>query len=496
MYNFFYDETEHSRKVNYNTVSASNYCDNFIAVIVGWRPEEEKNFEDRYLRFEAKYDYRKRNGELKSQTMKLKDFKFGFASLNMNTIDFYEDLISLYNENSILYISVLSKIEYVINQLFSDYHNSIFCDVDYMKYSIIKAINVYRPQKVIESIYKEPKLFVNELRSFLKAQIVRNQANCNLKKHENYAFEEVLILLEDTEAPEKLEWSYVDAFEGFKNLLFEMKIKDCRLIIDREGYTSPTFNAAKSLGFQNVIEADSKEHVGIRMADMFAGLLSKLMQSLKNALTGDYTDGNIKKTLLKADWFELNQRQLELYKRLYRVVCENNNYWYKSYSGIYSDDLVAFVSFLQFMNHFKDADEVKENKTMQPEEYNTLVCENLQKRYKIMSNKLPIEFIREDDKDYFRNQRGAKVYKNIEKQPMLPILKGQNCFFVLSVGLSKQGIPLVTILQNDEPVCYRLPKEYDEWARTVIGMANIGESFFPENVLFSLIDGKYYADIL
>ena len=38
----------------------------------------------------------------------------------------------------------------------------MFVDVDYMKYSIIKAINIYQPQNVIEAIYKEPQIFVNE----------------------------------------------------------------------------------------------------------------------------------------------------------------------------------------------------------------------------------------------------------------------------------------------------------------------------------------------
>ena len=86
---------------------------------------------------------------------------------------------------------MFSKIEYVINQLFVNYHSSMFIDVDYMKYSIIKAINIYRPQKVIEAIYKEPQIFVKELRSFLEDRIINNQANNTLKEHENQAFEEV-----------------------------------------------------------------------------------------------------------------------------------------------------------------------------------------------------------------------------------------------------------------------------------------------------------------
>lgn len=138
-YVFFYDETEHGKKINYRTVIANNYCDNFITGVVGWKEENECIF-DRYLAFESKYYYRKKDGELKSQTMKTKDFRFGFASLNNHTIEFYKDLLSLFDEKIIIYFSVFSKIEYVLSQLFVNYHNSMFVDVDYMKYSIIRGI--------------------------------------------------------------------------------------------------------------------------------------------------------------------------------------------------------------------------------------------------------------------------------------------------------------------------------------------------------------------
>ena len=39
-YVFFYDETEHSRKINYKTVTANNYCDNLMTGIVGSKTEE------------------------------------------------------------------------------------------------------------------------------------------------------------------------------------------------------------------------------------------------------------------------------------------------------------------------------------------------------------------------------------------------------------------------------------------------------------------------
>lgn len=496
-YNFFYDETEHSRKINLETVTASNYYDNFISVIAGWASEESENVTSKYLAFETKYDYRKKNGELKSQTMKTKDFRLGFASLNNHTIEFYEDLISFFDDKIIIYFSVFSKIEYVVNQLFSEYHNSLFVDVDSMKYSIIKAINVYRPQNVIEAIYKEPQIFVDELRSFLEEQIIRNQSNGVLKEHENRAFGEILMLLNDTEFPESLDWTYFAPFDGFNKLLMELSIEDYKLIIDREGDANHTLNSARLVGLQNVTEEDSKEYVGIRMADMLAGLISKLMQSLKVSLTRDYKDGKIEKILLDSGWFALSQRQLDLYKKLYKVICVNNHYWYTAYAGIYFDDLVVFVSLLQYMNHFESVDEIRNVQLdMQPEYYNAFVCESLQERYKIMKSKLPIEPIMDNRNGYYYNQRGAKVYKDIAMQPYLPLSEGQNKYYVLSVGFSKKGEPLVTVSVNDEVLCYRLPDEYCDWALTMVGMANSGQIFFPEEVEFSLVDGRYFVDTL
>lgn len=127
---------------------------------------------------------------------------------------------------------------------------------------------------MIEAIYKEPQIFVKELRSFLEDRIIKNQANSILKEHENQAFEEILILLDDTELPETLDWVYFAPFDGFKKLMTEMNIVDYKLMIDREGEESHTLNSAIYAGLENVTEEDSKDYVGIRMADMLAGLIS------------------------------------------------------------------------------------------------------------------------------------------------------------------------------------------------------------------------------
>lgn len=496
-YNFYYDETEHSRKINYQTVTANNYYDNFITAIVGWNVEDTKEISERYENFEFKYEGRKKNGELKSVTMKQKDFRYGFASLNKNTIEFYEDLLNVYEENTVTYLSVFSKIEYVINQLFQDYNNLLFVDIDYMKYSIIKAILVYRPKIVIESIYNNPDEFVNELRLFFEDRIEKNKSNISLKKYENESFEEILMILSDVNPITGLDWNYYASFDGFDKLLQEMNIQEYTLIIDKEGDLHNTAVGAERVGIKNVSEGDSKKFVGIRMSDMFVGLISKMMQSLKKSLTDENANENVEKTLLEVGWFILNDRQLNLYKKLYRIICINNKHWYNTYSGIYTDDLVSFVSLLQFMNHFQIADEIRSaNYDMQSEYFNSYVCSSLQGHFEMIRNKIPLEPLTDDSEEFFFNQRRAKVYKDISKQPMLPIREGQNQYSVLAVGICYDGTPLVTISDDGEASCYKIPVDYSDWVMTMVGYANSGMNLLPSEVVFSLIKGKYQVDIL
>ena len=79
---------------------------------------------------------------------------------------------------------------------------------------------------------------------------------------------------------------------------------------------------------------------------------------------------------------------------------------------------------------------------------------------------------------------------------LLPITKGKNVYKVLSIGFGNTGTPMVTIENGRETVCYKLLYEYSEWAMTVVGCVNMGEKLVPGEVVFSLENGKYYADIL
>ena len=55
MYNFYYDESEHSKVINLTTINANNFFDNFTTVFVGWVDNKEHQLELIYKKFENTY---------------------------------------------------------------------------------------------------------------------------------------------------------------------------------------------------------------------------------------------------------------------------------------------------------------------------------------------------------------------------------------------------------------------------------------------------------
>lgn len=499
-YNFYYDESEHSRKINYNTVTAPNYYDNFVTAIVGWSSEKEKEVFEKYADFEDEYAERKdRNGEIKSTTLKQKQFKFGFASLDEVNTQFINDFLTIFDEDAHVYFSVFSKIEYLVLQFFAEYENDFLFDADAMKYSITKALVKYRPEKVIKCIYECPEQFVDMLKDFFSERIACNEANTELTEMENRTFLEILHFLGDISAVPVLQWDYHLPFYGFRKYLKEKGIQKYSFLVDKEGEdgkVSNTLKAAREVGLQNSNEADSKSCAGLRMADMMAGIISKLLKALRESLRYQSDEEAINKKILNIAWFQLNDSQLALYKKLYIIICEWQPAWYKSYSGVYSDDFVIFIALLNFMNHFQSAEQIQETIEMQGEYFNTFVCKQLSESFELKKCKLPMDPVISVNKETYLNQRGATVYFESEKQPLLHLHEGSQVFEVLSVGVTGSFIPLATILQDGNQVCYRLPQELSGWACSVAGFAAMGTNMFPSKVMFSKIEGNYYADIV
>lgn len=490
-FNFYYDETEHSRKINHRTVSASNYHDDFIAAAVGWDKFDEIEIEAKFRAFEDKHSRRTAGNELKSTTIKQSQLKYGFASLSKSTAALMNDFFDLFDERVFVYLSAFSKTEYIVRQVFTGYENSPFADMDLLKYSVTKAIVTYRPEEVIQSLYAGPEEFLESLKDFLRLKIDANKANIELKNREIEQFRCVLFLLEDAEPIKTLDWNYDSTLATLKAFLQEKSISEYSLIIDREARTA---ESARNLGFKRVSEGNSKEIFALRMADLLAGIAAKLMKALAKALAYRSAADETRKQLLDVGWFKLTEERLALYKKLHRIVMQYNNAWYKVSSGVYSDNLICFTTFLSFMDDFTSPRDVQGDLQMMPEYFNAAVCAALEHHFAMVRNKLPVIPINSDNSEYFFTQRGSKEYFDVSKQPRLEVGERARTYNVLAVGV-RNGKALVTLEEDNKVVCYALPNRLHSWAETLVGLANSGVNLFPEKVTFTPIDGELAAYI-
>ena len=85
-YSFFYDESEHSRKINKETILSNNFAYDFVSVIVGCKVCNENAIFNNYLLFENTYKEKFTVDELKSEIIKQNQIKHGFAGLNKLTV--------------------------------------------------------------------------------------------------------------------------------------------------------------------------------------------------------------------------------------------------------------------------------------------------------------------------------------------------------------------------------------------------------------------------
>lgn len=160
---------------------------------------------------------------------------------------------------------------------------------------------------------------------------------------------------------------------------------------------------------------------------------------------------------------------------------------------MYPDDIISFIALLQYIDDIGDDTKLKiSNEENHPEYFNSLLVQKLDDHFKSMGRREKIEFLGEDD---LEEQDFAEELLD-EEMELLPINEGQNYYFVLAIGVTREGKPFLVIYSGEEVMNYIIPKEYLEWAYHVLAFISGGVRLFPGEVVFSFIDGQYYVEIL
>jgi len=349
-YNFYFDESFHTRTITEPSFSANDYFNSYISTGMGINSNNISRIFRKYKEFEEKYKKFYSVSELKSEIINKKHYKYGISTFKKNEVELYYDYFTFLLDNDIqYYISVCDKLEYLLLQCKYKapyYFNKYACI-----YSLTKLINVYRPKDVIEDIMNKNNKLIEDLRKFLIKQLNIN-GNIKLKENENEAINNILLFLKYIDASEiDYVFSYNFTYIGLNKLIQELNLSDVKVIIDKEA-TGRIWKSAKKEGFVDSRQINSKRSPGVRISDMFCGFISRTMRAIyddtKNNPQIPYTD----KHMLNEKWFIIDENRFNLYKLVAKYIKKNINVYYGSYVGIYFDLFDEFIGLVYYFDKF------------------------------------------------------------------------------------------------------------------------------------------------
>lgn len=319
-----------------------------------------------------------RGKELKgSMILNKTNFKFGIASLNEREISFYNAFFSILEENdaSNLFFSI-SKMAIIVSGKIGDWvleldNKKFILDPAIFLYSLIKYIDIEAPANLIDKLLDKSvstKTLLNAIREDLQSIVDKNKYNSRMAAQIRTYIELIKIIKKYNHIENKptnnqnFDWSKftyaLDLWISEIEYYGENKKENINIFLD-EGIKKEYLEVLK---FNNVKEnVNSKESVGLRMTDHLVVLLGNYMSKLKTDSFYNHEKPE-KVERISNGWFELNDAQFQLIKRVYNFFLENDNR-YSFINDTYFDESVHIQSYLKYINSYKSYESYCSNKS-------------------------------------------------------------------------------------------------------------------------------------
>lgn len=409
-YLFYYDESYHDKKITVNengiiNILREDKSDTYVGVFIGFDKRHIDDSVDKLCCFENKYKSIfdiKEDKELKSEIIKIKQYKFGIKSFDRNAYNFYRDFFEILdNEEIIIHISYMSKIECYITKIFKEVNFKPCGNITHFYYSLIKFFYHYNDEQLFKALYdanSQTKLeeFKELLLEDLK-KIICAGSGVPRKSKEVQALLNLYKTIEETELMpilDKVKFDYNQIYIGFSKMLEEMSIrlKDVKLVID---YEENTYNAACEYSFGKLKSSHSKDNIRLHFSDNLAGFVAKMILSIMKDLSSNevklselHLNNNIdmeSKRILNEQWFNIDCKTLDLYHIIFNVLIKKQKYNWNSKSSLFFDGVNSFYCLLEYFSQYKNIEEYKTIElNTHREKYNELCLIRMLERYKDM----------------------------------------------------------------------------------------------------------------
>lgn len=380
MYKFFYDESFHDRKITIKNrklnIHDESKSDSYVGAFIGYKAQSQNNIMNDFRMFEDKHKKNfglSDNKELKGVTISSKNYEYGIASFNQNAVSMYNDLFDILVKRSILLqIIIESKTEYLLEQFLNQWieiNLSLFVSLDLsiptFKYILIKYLFHHQfPDIIMELVNKNGEvnsiIVKNKLIEILEYSLTVT-SSYERTIDQNKAIRNILEIIKKMQIKEEYikcdyGWDYTLIFKGFNKYLVAEHIdrSEVTLTLDRE---KNTFNSAKTQSYHDVIEVDSTDNLCVRISDMISNFYGRMIHRLQLALKEPdvQTKESLKeneyqnKRHISTKWFELNEKQFNLYKLLSELLMKSiKNYW-SFHGGVFFDSSMIVIGLILYI---------------------------------------------------------------------------------------------------------------------------------------------------
>ncbi|MBK3495077.1 hypothetical protein JFL43_09445 [Viridibacillus sp. YIM B01967] len=350
----------------------------YVADLIKIKEESLHEIEEKYELLERKYMSSRKfpdNKELKGKDILGKNFKYGIASLKGRELDFYNSLFDLLLENHVdnLLFSI-NKMSLVADNRLTGWileleEKRYIESALLLKYSLVKYLEIEASDSVIQSIFdsnKGTREVLTEIQKDIATFVEKNKHIQRMKVQiEEYrkliqTIRKTKHLIQDTPFTEvSFDWNKVsfdiDLWITEMCIANKFNMQSAELILD-EGIPLEPF---KKLNFTSIKEdEDSTTHVGLRISDVLVVISGKYISRLANDLRYD-KDNPEKRKLLPNDWFQLDEKQFDLLKKMKKYFFPNDS-TYCFIVDTYFDDAFLFETYFRYISSYESFNGYKE----------------------------------------------------------------------------------------------------------------------------------------
>ncbi|PGZ02210.1 hypothetical protein COE30_23580, partial [Bacillus cereus] len=159
----------------------------------------------------------------------------------------------------------------------------------------------------------------------------------------------------------------------------------------------------KKLNFPSIKEdEDSATHVGLRISDVLVVISGKYISKLANDFRYDKNNPE-KRKLLPNDWFQLDEKQFDLLKKMKKYFFPNDP-TYCFIVDTYFDDALLLETYFRYISSYESFNDYKEHLEAHVDQYFEYLAGNVTSKWKIA-----LENERETRKKYGSMLSGIKA---------------------------------------------------------------------------------------